>query len=260
MLQNDLNNILDWTKIWGMSFNVDKCEQMTVTNKKNPISTQYYIGNNILTKKETIKYLGVLIDKKLTFKQHIQVKSQKATTVLNMLKRNLHFAPKSVKCKAYQACVQPILEYASNCWAPTSKTLSNKIEMVHHNAAKFVSNRYPKKGQYQNFSISKVLHDLGWISLEERRKQSRLVMAYNLLNGHLILEPTMIPKMKYKRPVRQCNEVKVGTANQLMEPESDLDVTKSTFFFATPKMWNDSISPSQANAPSVKAFKRHFKK
>ena len=85
-------------------------------------------------------------------------------------------------------------------------------------------------------------------------------MAYNILNGHLILEPTMMPKMRYQRPIRQCNEVKVGTSNQLMEPESNLDVTKCTFFFATPKMWNNSISPSQANAPSVNSFKRHFKK
>ena len=75
-------------------------------------------------------------------------------TILNMLKRNLYFGPKSVKTKAYQASVLPILEYASNCWSPTSQKQSNNLEMVHHNAAKFASNVYPRRGNYDNFSIS----------------------------------------------------------------------------------------------------------
>ena len=75
----------------------------------------------MLKKENKIKYLGVTIDNKLSFKQHIEDKSKKATTVLNMLRRNLHFAPMSVKCKAYTATVLPIIEYASSCWGPTSK-------------------------------------------------------------------------------------------------------------------------------------------
>ena len=31
-LQKDLSNIYEWTKIWGMKFNTDKCVFMTVTN------------------------------------------------------------------------------------------------------------------------------------------------------------------------------------------------------------------------------------
>ena len=39
------------------------------------------------------------IDNKLTFKQHIEQKCHSATTILNMLRRNLYFAPISVKTK-----------------------------------------------------------------------------------------------------------------------------------------------------------------
>ena len=93
-LQNDLNNVLEWSKMWGMRFNVEKCNQITLTNKRKPFKTKYYLGNETLSKKESIKYLGVIIDNKLSFKQHIQEKTRKATKVLNMLRRNLHFAPK----------------------------------------------------------------------------------------------------------------------------------------------------------------------
>ena len=85
-------------------------------------------------------------------------------------------------------------------------------------------------------------------------------MAYKILNGDLILEPDLMPKMQFQRPIRGCNQPKVGSDNELKEPQSDLDVAGKTFFYATPRIWNHTISSSQANAPSVEAFKRYFKK
>ena len=191
-----------------MTSNIEKCHHMTITNKRKTISSQYYLGNDLIAETEMINYLGVIIDNKLSFKQHIQVKCKKATTVLNMLRRNLHFAPMSVKCKAYTATVLPIIEYASSCWGPTSKHLNNAIEMVQHNAAKFVTNRYPRKDNFHKFSISKLLQDLEWDSLEERRNNVRLTMAYKIINGLLILEPDLMPKMQFKRPVRGVNLIR----------------------------------------------------
>ena len=98
------------------------------------------------------------------------------------------------------------------------------------------------------------------ILLEERKKKARLSMAYKILKGHVILEPDLLPKMQFQRPLRGCNQVKVGSANQLVEPEHRLEMSGKTFFYDTPKMWNNSISPSQSNAPSVEAFKARFKK
>ena len=33
-LQNDLNSICDWAKIWGMSFNTSKCHIMSISNRR----------------------------------------------------------------------------------------------------------------------------------------------------------------------------------------------------------------------------------
>ena len=166
----------------------------------------------------------------------------------------------SVKNKAYKSCVQPLMEYASTCWAPTSNKLSNSLEMVHHNGAKFVANKYPKKNQYHNFSITKVMHDLNWNSLEERRNQSRLVMTYKIINDQLILNSSLMPRTVHSRPPRLCNEVIVGKSNQLAEPQARLDVSKSTFFYSAPRIWNNVVTPLQANATSLDAFKHYFNK
>ena len=149
-----------------------------------------------LSRKNEIKYLGVTIDNKLSFKSHIEKKCQSATKILNLLRRNLYFAPKSVKMKAYTACVRPILEYAAACWSPTSEKLNNSIEMVQHKAAKFVTNIYPRKGHYEEFSISRLLNYLNWDSLEERRRQIRMTMVYKILNGHVIISSESLPSYK----------------------------------------------------------------
>ena len=72
--------------------------------------------------------------------------------------------------------MRPILEYVNIFWSPTSEKYNNQLEMIQHKAAK-ATNIYPKKGFYDSFSNSRLLSDLIWKSLEERRTQARLCMV-----------------------------------------------------------------------------------
>ena len=91
--------------------------------------------------------------------------------------------------------------------------------MLQHNAARFIANAYSKKGKFKIFSISKILNDLKMESLDERRNQSRLTMAYKILNGLVILAPNTLPKFSNKRKQRGCNINNIGIENQLIEPQ-----------------------------------------
>ena len=132
--------------------------------------------------------------------------------------------------------------------------------MVQHNATKFVTNCYPKKGDFTEFSVTKLLNELKWDSLEERRVQARLSMAFKIINDLVILESNMLPKLNYQRPVRQCSTARVGPGNELVESYSRLQVTGNTFFFSIPKLWNDRITTSQAKSASIEQFKHKFQK
>ena len=114
--------------------------------------------------------------------------------------------------------------------------------MVQHRAAKFIVNAYSRKGEYKHFSISELLNDLNLETLEERRSRARLVMAYKILNGHVILNSELLPKYQNPRPMRECNFATVGPKYQLMEKQSRLKVTESTFFYSIPTIWNQRVS------------------
>ena len=62
--------------------------------------------------------------------------------------------------------------------APTQKSNKDKIEKVQRRAARFVSNNFRRKA-----SVSEMLHNLGWQSLDGRRQDQRLVLFYKIING-----------------------------------------------------------------------------
>ena len=41
LFQGDIDNLVDWSDVWKMAFNMDKCSLCTITRKRNPIIYDY---------------------------------------------------------------------------------------------------------------------------------------------------------------------------------------------------------------------------
>ena len=83
---------------------------------------------------------------------------------------------------------------------------------------------------------------------EERRERAKLNMAFKILNNDVILPPNVLPKVVPSR-TRTCNVPYVGEKHQLLEPRSRLLSTE---------LWNRKVSPAQASASNLEAFKLFF--
>ena len=105
-----------------------------------------------------------------------------------------------------------------------------------------------------------MLRKLNLETLEERRIQAKLTMAFKIINGYVILDPSMLPKQYSHRPIRQCFSKYDDKENELMEFQPKIQIAGHTFFFSAPKLWNQRISKLQAEATSVDSFKRYFRK
>ena len=122
-----------------MSFNPSKTEFLWITNKHNFIPSSYYLQNTQIPLVDYIKYLGVIIDKKLNWLEHINMISVKADAVRGFLQQNLTKCPPSVKSSCYTIIVRPILEYACTVWSPYHQHNIAKLEMVQQRVARFVT-------------------------------------------------------------------------------------------------------------------------
>jgi len=70
------------------------------------LSTPYHINNHELKESDVMKYLGVIIDNKLTCSAHTDYTISKANGTLNFLVRNFKHCSINVKLKWYFSLVR----------------------------------------------------------------------------------------------------------------------------------------------------------
>ena len=180
LLQQDLNSLLKWERDWGMSFHPSKCNVLRVTRRKKIVESKYSIRGHALELVDSAKYLGIILSKDMSWKTHIKMITSKANHTLSFLQRNITDCPKSLKELSYKTLVRPQLEYCSPIWDPYHQNQINQIEAVQNRAARFTCNDYSRYS-----SVTAMKNDLGWESLQARRKIGKVVLLYKILNNHI---------------------------------------------------------------------------
>lgn len=79
---------MKWCDQNGMEVNPKKCHVITFDRKLMPIRNTYTIGSSSLDRASTVKDLGVLLDRKMTFNEHITSVTAKAFATLGFIRRN----------------------------------------------------------------------------------------------------------------------------------------------------------------------------
>ena len=163
-LQQDLDTLQTWERLWDMDFNPNKCQVLHISKSRHPAQHIYMLYGQVLEAMDHAKYLGVDISKDLSWNTHINRISINANRTLGFLKRNINTKNTAIRTAAYQTLVRPQVEYASTVWSPSTQTYINKIEMVQRRAVCWVISNYSTYA-----SVSSMLDSLGWRSLEDRR-------------------------------------------------------------------------------------------
>ena len=141
-LQDDMDNLLQWEQEWQMEFHGSKCQLLRITNKRKPFARDYDIHGHKLEEVESAKYLGVTIQKNLSWNIHIDQITKKANSTRAFIQRNLNHCLRETKSTCYLTLVRPLLEYACMVWDPHTAQNIQKLEAVHRRSARFVMNNY----------------------------------------------------------------------------------------------------------------------
>ncbi|EED11880.1 hypothetical protein TSTA_110590, partial [Talaromyces stipitatus ATCC 10500] len=97
---------------------------------QDPCSTQHGVGQimingTVIKPSDTVKLLGVIFDKEMQWKEHVQQAVKRATQVNIALGGLRHLHPEQMR-QIYQACVTSIMDYASTVW---HNPLKDKIHL-----------------------------------------------------------------------------------------------------------------------------------
>ncbi len=182
-LQNDLDKLAKWSNTWQLKFNVTKCKIMRISNQKTIPIVNYYLNNTMLEWVQTFKYLGLVIDRKLTWRDQVNHATSKATKILNLLKRNMHHSSKLAKSRAFTALVLPHLEFSVAVWSPHLKKDKTRLENVQKRAARWIEAKWSKDHHCWNKSYDECLLSLSWLTLENRRTLHSCCQTYKILHN-----------------------------------------------------------------------------
>ena len=122
-LQRSVDNAGRWSIDWDMLFNLNKCHQLHVGQQDTGYvyTMETRDGTHAIEKVANEKDLGVIIDSKLTFRDHIASKINLANRTLGLIFRTFTFLDTEMFLTLYKTLVRPHLEYATVVWSPLYK-------------------------------------------------------------------------------------------------------------------------------------------
>ena len=131
----------------------------------------------------SFKYLGVLISSNLSWSLHILSICRKSRKLIGILYRLFyrHTSPPAL-FKPYSTLIRPHLEYCSSIWDPSSSATISHLEKVQFFALKLCAKSWSS-------NYLSLLQLFNCPSLSSRRKKSKLISLFKILNGYMFPPP-----------------------------------------------------------------------
>ena len=229
-----------------MFFNLIKCHHLHIG--KNQIGQSYamQIPQGIITVEsvESEKDLCVIIDKSLSFGEHISSKISIATRNLGLIFRTFTGMDKNMFLNLYNSLVRPHLEYATRVWSPLYKKDMIAIENDQWRDTRllpsFKDKTYPER-----------LKSLGLPLVEYRRDTADLVHVYKIMyNIGLVDKNKMFTMSEYIG--------KRGHPLKIYKRRFRLNIRGNYFSNSVIDLWNE-LPENVMIAPTLNSFKSRLR-
>ena len=171
-LNKDLENINKWAQQWKMSFNPDPTKmarEILFSRKKSKLIHPSLIFNGKdVSRSESQKHLGFVLDSKLNFNMHLKGKFSIINNGIALLRKLRHSIPRKPLLSIYKTFLRPHLDYCDVIYdKPHNEKFTDILESIQYNAALAI------KGT----SKEKLYNELGLEYLKNRRWMRRLCLS-----------------------------------------------------------------------------------
>ena len=245
ILNDDLQLISKWAFNWKMLFNPDtsKPAQEVLFSRKNQIQNHPTISleNAEVERSSYQKHLGIILNEKLNFKQHIDSALSKVNKGISVIKKLCHILPRKSFVTIYKAFLRPLLNYGDIiCDQPHNVSFCEKLESVQYKAALAIT------GAIQGTSHNKIYEELGIESLKAGRWYRRLSCMFKILKEEA---PNYLINL-----IPECNQATRTRNSHIPTFHCRTDCFKYSFFPSTVKDWFN-LDDNLRNSELISIFK-----
>ena len=242
-LEHDSRIFIKWFKDNGLILNEEKCKFIILSNQEH--NAIIHLGNEIITNSKSEKLLGVTIDHKLTFNEHVSNLCNKANQKLHALARVSNYMTKEKLRSIMKAFITSQFGYCPLVWMFHSRKLNNRINKIQERALRLVhSDKYSNLQQLLNKDRS--------VSIHERNLQ---VFATELYKVKHSLSPKIMNSLFIERHIPySLRNIRVFETNTVKTNKYGTE----TIRYRAPIIWN--ILPEEIkDSTSLNEFKSKVK-
>ncbi|GFR59550.1 RNA-directed DNA polymerase from mobile element jockey [Elysia marginata] len=168
-VQATVDKVFKWSQDWGLTINLNKTVTTKFSLKTKERDVTLTMNGQPLPTEDTQTFLGITLDKRLTWKPHIQKINQKAirrSQIMKKLSGTKWGANSKILRQVYQGYIRPVMEYAPPAWSTAATSNLTSLSKTQNQNLRIVL------GAIKSTPI-KELHKQAEIdTLENRREQN----------------------------------------------------------------------------------------
>ena len=246
-ISDELNKLYTWFNVNKLSLNVTKTNYMIFSNKNVATDSNILINGADIERVGCTKFLGVLIDSKLTWKEHINKLKGKLSKSVSILYRCYKLIDENALKTLYYSLFLSYLTYCCEVWGTTYKSNLKCLCILQKKAIRIICKVEKFTGTAPLFSR------LGLLKLEDIVKFkccSIMFTAYRMeLPSNLQCKFSLChDQSKYN--LRSRNKFKVSYV-RTRKKQQCLSVLGVKLF--------NSLPISITSSPNIHLFKKHLK-
>ena len=186
------------------------------------------------------KYLGVILDNKLIYDEHIKHVKSKLIKGNAILAKVRHFIPTDLLTNTYFAHLQSHIDYGLNLWGYATQNHLDNIISLQKKALRIMCFKKAREESQPLFASKNILNFQQNVKLQAGK------MLWKASNSFLC--PSLRPLFN-KRP---------DDSNSFHTPHRRLDVSQNCLTYAGVRTWNSIPAEIRASS-SLDSFKRNYK-
>ena len=223
-----------------------------------------HIGVTKLKKVDKARFLGVIIDEKLTWDDHINYLESKLLSCIATIKRIRKFIPKFHHKQLYHSIFLPHLIYGITSWGGACPSKLEKVFSLQKRCIRILFGNkvsFDHAEFYETCARARPLtsintHEINY-ELENTKplfNNNNLLTVHNLYKLQIITETFKIKKFSCPSPLNDT--LKLSSMNRrvslLKVPQYSLMTSKNNFHYKAASIWN-KIMPKLLERPDLDA-------
>lgn len=193
------------------------------------------------------RFLGVIVDQHLSWKEHIDTISTKIAKNLGILTRLSKVLPPKARSTLYYSLIYPYLTYCAIIWASAYKSNLNKLVIIHKRALRFVAN-IPHGAHTEGEFIRRKM-----LKIEQIKRLQIGIFMYRVAHNQL---PTVFQNYFLNNSAALIHSSR--NPSVLYVPHARTNTRLASIKCQGPRIWNSIPAPLRL-LPSIQSFKNRLR-